>query len=144
MRDIEILKFSDDRTSSTFTIEKPLSYVSGRNGLAQRIIKLMFTQIGSDTYAQDSGTVFYELLKVYREDELESVRSTFPILLKTVEAQVKKQQTEELINGKILNDNEILDTLVLKSYVWDQVFGGWILTIEVNTRSGEQVYVQIP
>ena len=144
MKDIEILNFSDDKTSSSFTIKAPLSYVSGKDNLAQRIVKLMFTQIGSDTYAGDSGTVFHELVKVYREDELDSVRSTFPIIIKSVEEQVKKEQTEELINGKILNDNEVLDTLVLKSYVWDSVFGGWILIIEVNTRSGEQVYVQIP
>lgn len=144
MKDIEILKFSDDKTSSEFTITAPLSYVSGRDGLAQRIVKLMFTQIGSDTYDRDSGTVFYELMKVYREDELDSVRSTFPVIMKKLEEQVKRDQTEELINGKILKDNEILDSLVLKSYTWDEVYGGWILVIEVNTRSGEQVYVQIP
>jgi len=144
MRDIEVLKFSDDKTSSEFTIQAPLSYVETTNGLAQRIIKLMFTQIGSDTYTPDSGTVFYEIMKVYREDELESVRSTFPVILKKLEEQVKKDQTQELIDGKILKDNEIVDTLVLKSYVWDAVYGGWVLVIEVNTRSGEQAYVQIP
>lgn len=144
MKDIEILKFSDDKTSSEFTIQAPLSYVTERDGLAQRIIKLMFTQIGSDTYTPDSGTVFYEVMKVYREDELDSVRSTFPVIIKKLEEQVKKDQTEELINGKILKDSEILDTLELKSYTWDEVFGGWILVIEVNTRSGETVYVQIP
>ena len=144
MKDIEILKFSDDKTSSEFTIEAPLSYVTGRDGLAQRIVKLMFTQIGSDTYDSESGTIFYELMKVYREDELESVRNTFPVIIKKLEEQVKQDQTEELINGKILKDNEVLDSLVLKSYTWDVVYGGWILVIEVNTRSGEQVYVQIP
>ena len=144
MKDIEILKFADDGASSEFTIVAPLSHVSGKNGLAQRIIKLMFTKIGSDSYTPDSGTVFYELVKVYREDELDNVRSTFPIIIKSLEIQVKKEQTEELINGKILNDNEVLDTLVLKSYTWDSIYGGWILVIEVNTRSGEQAYVQIP
>jgi len=144
MKDIEILKFSDDKTSSEFTIKTPLSYVTERDGLAQRIIKLMFTQLGSDMYALESGTVFYELMKVYREDELDSVRSTFPVIIKKLEEQVKKDQTDELINGKILKDSEILDSLELKSYTWDEVFGGWILVIEVNTRSGDQVYVQIP
>jgi len=144
MKDIEILKFSDDKSSSEFTIQAPLSFVEGRDGLAQRITKLMFTQLGSDSYSVDSGTIFYELIQVYREDELDNVRSTFPVILKALESQVKKDQTEELINGKILNDNEILTSLVLKSYTWDPVFGGWILVIEVNTRSGDQVYVQIP
>lgn len=144
MRDIEILKFSDDKTTSEFTIQNPLSHVSNRDGLAQRIIKLMFTQIGSDTYAPDTGTVFYDLMKVYREDELENVRSTFPVILKKLEELVKKEQTEDLINGYRLYDDEILDTLVLKSYTWDEVYGGWILVLEVNTRSGDQVYVQIP
>lgn len=144
MKDIEILKFSDDKTSSEFTIQAPLSYVSGRNGLSQRIIKLMFTQIGSDTYSPEAGTVFYELMRVYREDELDSVRSTLPVILKKVEEQVKKEQTLDLINGYLLNDDEILDSLVLKSYTWDEVFGGWVLVVEVNTRSGEQLYVQIP
>jgi len=144
MRDIEVLKFSDDRTSSEFTIQNPLSHVSNRDGLAQRIIKLMFTQIGSDTYSPDTGTVFYELMKVYREDELENVRSTFPVILKKLEELVKREQTEDLINGYRLYDDEILDSLVLKSYTWDEVYGGWILVLEVNTRSGDQVYVQIP
>jgi hypothetical protein len=144
MRDIEVLKFSDDRTSSEFTIQNPLSHVSNRDGLAQRIIKLMFTQIGSDTYSPDTGTVFYELMKVYREDELENVRSTFPVILKKLEELVKREQTEDLVNGYRLYDDEILDSLVLKSYTWDEVYGGWILVLEVNTRSGDQVYVQIP
>jgi len=144
MRDIEVLKFSDDRTSSEFSIQNPLSHVSNRDGLAQRIIKLMFTQIGSDTYSPDTGTVFYELMKVYREDELENVRSTFPVILKKLEELVKREQTEDLINGHRLYDDEILDSLVLKSYTWDEVYGGWILVLEVNTRSGDQVYVQIP
>lgn len=144
MKDIEILKFSEDKTSSIFTIQAPLSYVEGRDGLAQRITKLMFTQIGSDTYNVESGTIFYELIKVYREDELDNIRSTFPVVLKALEEQIKKDQTEELINGKILKDNEILESLVLQSYVWDEVFGGWVIVIEVIARSGEQVYVQIP
>lgn len=144
MKDIEILKFSEDKTSSEFIIEAPLSHVSRRDGLAQRIIKLMFTQIGSDTYSPDTGTVFYELMKVYREDELDSVRSTFPVIIKKLEELVKKEQTEALVNNLVLYDDEILDSLVLKSYTWDSVYGGWILVIEVNTRSGDQVYVQIP
>ena len=144
MKDIEILKFSEDKTSSEFTIQSPLSHVSNRDGLAQRIVKLMFTQIGSDTYSPDTGTVFYELMKIYREDELDSVRSTFPVILKKLEELVKREQTEDLVNGYILYDDEILDSLVLKSYTWDSVYGGWILVIEVNTRSGDQVYVQIP
>jgi len=144
MRDIEILKFSDDKTSSTFTIASPFSFVTGKDGLAQRIIKLMFTQLGSDTYDINSGTAFYEVLKIYREDELDSVRATFPVILKALEDQIKKDQTQELLNGKLLNDNEVLDSLVLKSYVWDDIFGGWILVIEVNTKSGEIAYVQIP
>lgn len=144
MKDIEILKFSDDKTSSVFTIQAPLSYVDGRDGLAQRIIKIMFTQIGSDSYKSESGTVFYDLMKLYREDELESARSTFPVIIKKLEEQVKYEQTNDLINGRVLKDNEILDTLILKSYTWDPVFGGWVLVIEVNTRSGDQVYVQIP
>lgn len=144
MRDIEILHFSDDKTSSVFTIQNPLTAVTSRDGLAQRIIKIMFTQIGSDSFHPESGTVFYDLMKVYAEDEIDSVRSTLPVIIKSLEQQIKSEQTEELLNGKLLNDDEILDTLVLVSYVWDVVYGGWILTIEVNTRSGEQVYVQIP
>ena len=144
MKDIEILHFSDDKTSSIFTIQNPLTAVTSRDGLAQRIIKIMFTQIGSDSFHPESGTVFYDLMKVYAEDELDSVRSTLPIIIKTLEDQIKAEQTEELLNGKLLNDDEILDTLALVSYVWDEVYGGWILTIEVNTRSGEQIYVQIP
>ena len=144
MHDIEILKFSDDKTSSVFTIQNPLSAVTSRDGLAQRIIKLVFTQIGSDTFHPESGTVFYDLMKVYAEDEIDSVRSTLPVIIKSLEAQVKNEQTEELLNGKLLNDDEILNSLALVSYVYDEVLGGWILTIEVNTRSGEQIYVQIP
>lgn len=144
MIDIEILKFSEDKTSSEFTIKNPLSYVSGKDGLAQRIIKLMFTQLGSDSYNLSSGTIFYETMRVYREDELDSVRNSLPVLIKKLEEQVKRGQTEELINGRILKANETLESLVLKSYTWDEVLGGWILVIEVNTLSGEKVYVQIP
>jgi hypothetical protein len=144
MRDIEVLRFSEDKTSSTFTLETPLSYVSGKDGLSQRIIKLMFTKLGSDIYDVVSGTAFFDVMKVYQRDELESVRATFPVILQALEEQVKKDQIEELVNGKILNDNEILDSLELKSYTWDDIFGGWVLVIEVNTKSGERAYVQIP
>jgi hypothetical protein len=144
MKDIEILKFSEDKTSSDFTISNPLSYVTDTDGLAQRIVKLMFTQLGSDSYNLESGTVMYEMLRVYREDELDSVRNAIPVVIKKLEEQVKKGQTEELINGRVLKASETLESLVLKSYVWDPVFGGWILVIEVNTLSGEKTYVQIP
>jgi len=144
MKDIEILRFSEDGTSSEFTIKAPLSYVSNRNGLAQRIIKIMFTQTGSDIYSKETGTILYELIKLYREDELENVKNMFPVIIKSLEEQVKKEQTLDLINGYLLNDDEILESLVLKSYTWDEVLGGWILTIEVNTKSGNQTYVQIP
>jgi len=144
MRDIEILKFSDDGKSSTFTIPAVLNSISGKNGLAQRIAKIMFTQIGSDFYVPDSGTVFYELLKIYREDEIENVQATFPVILQKLEEQIKRGQTQELISGKKLKDNEILDSLSLKSSAWDSIFGGWLIVIEVNTRSGEQTYIQVP
>jgi len=144
MRDIEILRFSEDKTASTFTMAAPLSYITGKDGLSQRIIKLMFTQLRSDMYDLDSGTAFYDVMKVYKRDELEAVRATFPVILQALEEQVKKNQIEELVNGKILNDNEILDSLELKSYTWDDIFGGWILVIAVNTKSGERAFVQIP
>ncbi len=144
MRDIEVLHFSEDKTSSEFTIQNPLSYVTGKDLLAGRITKLMFTQIGSDSYNLEMGTTFYDIMKVYREDELDNVRASLPVIIKALEEQVKQDQTEELINGKILKDSEILDSLILKNYVFDDTFGGWIITIEVNTKSGETAYVQIP
>jgi hypothetical protein len=144
MKDIEVLHFADDKASSEFTIQNPLTAVTGRDGLAQRIIKIMFTQISSDVFHPDSGTIFYDLMRVYADDELESVRSTFPVIIKNLEEQVKNEQTEELLEGKILSDDEILSSLSLKSYVWDEIYGGWILTLEVNTQNGEQIYVQIP
>lgn len=144
MKDIEILKFSEDGTKSEFTIKAPLSFVSSRNGLAQRIIKIMFTQIGSDTYSKESGTIFYELLKLYREDEIDTVRNMFPIIVKNLEEQIKKEQTLDVMSGYLLSNDELLESLVLRNYVWDAVFGGWILTIEVITKNGNQTFIQIP
>lgn len=144
MKDIEILKFSEDKTSSIFTISKPVSFVTGRDNLAQRVIKILFTSIGSDQYSPHIGTVFYDLMRVHETSELETIESTLPVILKKVEEIVKGEQTLDLINGKILKDDEILETLILKSYVWDEIFGGWIITIEVNTRAGSITYIQIP
>lgn len=129
---------AEDSTSKVFAI------VTGKKWLAQKVLKLLFTLRGSDALSSSSGSSLYEMLKFYKIDDVENVRTSLPVLVKLIETQIKDQQLIQSFDKVQLKNDELLDTLVLEKYEFDHLFGGWILGIKINTKAGTSVNITIP
>ena len=114
--------------------------VSGTDNLIQRIIKRIFTVQGSNTYDPHLGSQFDKLFQAITHEEAEEFKETFSILLETVKDQILEEQTEYMSE---LADSEILVDVTVFSMVYDPIFGGFLITLQVTTANNAQIVVTL-
>lgn len=153
IRDIKILHQDSDLISARFrlgyeeddsTHHKNLAYTDRKDLLSQKIIKLLFTQIGSDGYAPNSGTIFYDITKFYSYTDINNVKTSLPLILSNIEKQIKDSQMADILSGKILDLSEQLSQILSENIEFDDVFGGWIIVLKIITKDNSETLVRFP
>jgi hypothetical protein len=123
LKDLKIIKL-DHRNKVTFRFDPSEPLVSGQHRLIQQIVKLILTSRGTNTYRPDEGSNFLNMLQAIDESEVDSIKASLPLVLKTVKDQIVDSQEEKRLDGVHLLDEETLLDLTLEDIEFDPVFGG--------------------
>ena len=108
--------------------------------LIQKVILRLFTQMGTNAYASELGSYFYELIggnfSKGMQDEITSVLNA--------SVDVVKQQiiTEQLLDVD-LEDGEKLNDLVIDVIEYDPTGPGWIINILVISEATSTFFLSL-
>ena len=115
----------------------------GQENLVQRVIKSIFTLKGSDAYDNTVGSNFFHLFGTIPLEEVEQIKSTIPVLVQTSVDSLKKQDINYESQGGILEPNEKLSDLLLENVVYDEAFGGWLMTLRIITAQNNSILITV-
>lgn len=133
--DWNIIKIDDVTRIISFDIENLTSKVKGIDALCQTIVKRILTAKGSNQFSSELGTNFFNLFGTINSNQIESVKEIIPILIDDLTSQIKNEQADSIISGISLDAEEILDNILLEAIDFDKIFGGWIITLKIITKT---------
>jgi len=108
----------------------PLIYED--NSLIQKVILRLFTQMGTNAYASELGSYFYELIGGnFTKGQQDDITSVLNASVDSVKQQIL---TEQLLDNA-LEDGEKLNDLVIDSIEYDASGPGWIINILVISEA---------
>ena len=144
--DIAVINFSN--VNSTGDVSYRLSpsgdYVTGSNNLLQRIIKSILTVQGSSAYDPKFGSQFYGMYQTISLDEIDDIKSKFPLFLKILTDTLIEEDLTAIANGYTIKPEERLQDLVLENIEYDDTFSGWLITIRVKTLANTSLIITLP
>lgn len=139
------LSFINPKSNGSVVIDfdpnkRPLT---GQQMLTQMIIKRIFTLRGSNSYDPEVGTNFTKAFGTVDLDEVDAVENTFPVMINNLQDQIREQQLDYELEGGRIPPEQKLISLTLNKAEFDEIFGGWIIEIVVDTENN-QFTVNIP
>ena len=108
--------------------------------LVQKVVLRLFTQMGTNAYASELGSYFYELIggnfTKGMQDEITSVLNA--------SVDVVKQQimTEQLLDTE-LEDGEKLNDLTIDTIEYDNSGPGWVINILVISEASSTFFLSL-
>lgn len=144
--DISAINFSNVNSTGTisYRFSPSGSFVTGSNNLLQRIIKSILTVQGSSAYDPKFGSQFYGIYQAISFDEVEDIKSKFPLFLKTLTDTLINEDLIAIANGYTINSQERLQDLIVEEIVYDDTFSGWLITIRVKTLANTSFIITLP
>ncbi len=132
-----------DTGGITYSIGTAGNLTMGQQNLVQRIIKSIFTLRGSNAYDNELGSNFFHLFGTLSSDEIEEIKGQIPVLIQTTLDSLKRQDIEYESTGETLQSSEKLQDLILENVVYDETFGGWVMTIRVITAQSTSILLTV-
>jgi hypothetical protein len=127
----------------TYSIGTAGNLIMGQQNLVQRIIKSIFTLKGSNAYDTNAGSNFFHLFGTRSLDEIDEIKGQIPVLIQTTIDSLKKQDIEYESTGETLQSNEKLQDLILENVIYDETYGGWIMTIRIITAQNNSILLTV-
>lgn len=142
-KDIQLVQFNKKDTAVfSFDPNKPL-IGKGKENLVQKIIKLLFTLQESNVYDPEYGSTFLNLLNSSSPERADSIESAIPIIIDNIKEQIVQSQAQRIARGNVILESEKLKDLRVREAIFDEVFGGWMIKLEIITNL-EEITVTIP
>ena len=141
--DLSLTSFDETTGAISYNFKPNNNIVAGSANLVQRIAKAILTIKGSSAYDPTVGSNFFSLFSTISVSEIEDLKATFPMFLKTVEEDLIAQDAESLGEGLILPLTEQIDSLTMESVEYDVTFGGWLIDIRVRNRNSASFVITI-
>jgi len=142
MRDISIINLNE--SGAVLPNVGTFSAFSGKNALAQRIVKLLLTAKGSDFFNLELGTTLLNLYGVYSNNSLESIKTIIPILIKDFVENIKREQDKDLMKGIVYENSELLEDIIIKDIKFDPTYSGWIIDLEIINKTQDIIKISVP
>ena len=141
--DLSLTEFDATTGAISYHFKPNNNLVVGAANLVQRIAKAILTIKGSSAYDPTVGSNFFSLFSTISISEVEDLKSTFPMFLKTVEQDLIEQDAEAVAAGISLTLTEQIDSLTMESVEYDVTFGGWLIDIRVRNRNSASFVITI-
>lgn len=144
--DISIINFSDvDNTGEvSYRLNPSGSFVMGKNNLLQRVIKGILTIQGSSSYDPKFGSKFYGIYTAISLDEIEDLKTKFPLFLKTLADTLVEEDLIAIANGNTILPEERLKNLIVENIEYDDTFSGWLITLRIITAANTSLIITLP
>lgn len=127
LKDISFLKLQDDG-SMDYSFDPNSPVATGNRRLTEQIVKRLLTSLGSNVHNPNVGSRVMDIISKNQDDE--EVTQYLPIYLNNITSQIKTIQSTQN-----LKDSETLENITIKSLYFDQVFGGWVLALTIETKN---------
>lgn len=127
----------------SYSIGTAGNLIIGQQNLLQRIIKSIFTLRGSNAYDNTLGSNFFHLFGTQSSDEIDDIKGQIPVLIQTTLDSLKRQDIEYESTGETLQPSEKIQDLILENVVYDETYGGWIMTIRVITAQSTSILLTV-
>ena len=141
--DLSLTEFDETTGAISYSFKPNNNIVAGSANLIQRIAKAILTIKGSSAYEPRVGSNFFSLFSTISVSEVEDLKATFPMFLKTVEQDLITQDAESISAGTNLPLTEQIDSLTMESVEYDVTFGGWLIDIRVRNRNSASFVITI-
>ena len=141
--DIQLVDFLEDSESLRYHYPFGGNLTEGSNNLIQLIIKRILTIQGSNDFEPTVGSNFYGLFGTLNYQDVDSIKSTFPLLLENMADTIIEEQN--LSQGEVqdLSPSEKLKGLTMEAIEYDFTFSGWYISIKVETEANQFVVVNL-
>lgn len=137
--DTKTVALNDNNVEDSEIMTVTLQKIEGKENLIQQIIKLLLTFKGSNQYAQSYGSNLYSLMGIGNKNQIDSIKNTIPLILDSITKIIRDQQTNNKINNINLSMDETLVSIELINAVYDDVYGGWILNLNIKTAESDNL-----
>lgn len=141
MSDIRLITISNEQLVPSI---EGFSSLTGKEALAQRIVKLLLTAKGSDFFNPKQGTALLSLYGVYTEKSLDSVKMLLPEIIRNFVSDIKQEQMTAIINGINYNDEDLLEDILINDISFDTTYSGWSINLEIINRAHNSVKIVVP
>jgi hypothetical protein len=141
MIDLKIITVSDNKFTPS---SDGFAAFSGREALAQRIVKLLLTAKGSDFFAPTQGSTLLSLYGVYTEKSLNSVKMALPIIIQDFVNTIKQEQSSDQMQGIQYDDSDLLEDIIINSISFDKAYSGWVIELEIINKAHDTVRIVVP
>ena len=146
LADISIINFSNSNSTGSvnYRLSASGSYVTGKNNLLQRVIKSILTIQGSSAYDPKFGSKFYGLYTAISMDEINDLKTKFPLFLKNLTDVLIEEDLEAMAEGRTIRPEERLQNLILENIEYDDTFSGWLITLRIITAANTSLIITLP
>lgn len=125
LSDIQLVHNITSSDYLQYTIDGAGSLARDYSLLKQRMVKMMMTAKGSNTFNPSYGS---EISKFFgagaHPGTIDSLKEIFPVYLTKLVDDLKSEQEQFEFDGSVLSPNEKIADILLDSIVYDYTFGG--------------------
>jgi hypothetical protein len=129
-KDIDFLSYDAETGKYDFSWNSQKRVADGRKRMVSLILKTLLTLKGSNLFDPQFGENFYNLYGVIDLSRAEEIKESFPVFIKNVESDIKKEQ----IKDRGLKDSESLKSIDVVSIDFEEKTGTWLITIQIVTK----------
>ena len=124
LQDIQLVDFLEESQALRFHYPLGGSITEGSNNLIQLIIKRILTIKGSNQLDPTVGSNFYGLFGTVDYQDIDNIKSTFPLLLTNMAQTIIQEQIDAIAGGLEMGADEKLLDLTMENIVYDEIFSG--------------------
>jgi hypothetical protein len=143
IKDFSLISFVAGTGTISFSFKPNNSYISGSENLVQRIVKRLLTAKNSNAFDGEIGTNFFHLFGVMSEQDIEKAKNIFPMIIQDLVSQIISEQVQDISNGIIYKDEELLSNINVLSVEYDEIYSGWIIPLSIITKSGDEIKITV-